>query len=139
MRVRERMSRRPLVIPPETDVATARRLLHTYGFRHLPVVDEGRVVGLVSERDIRLSQVAFAPPTDVVSINGGADIRVAEIMTTPAPVISSDEHIQVAARVMLTEHVGALPVVDDGGVLEGIVTTSDCLLASLGAGERWSA
>ena len=90
--------------------------MHTYGIRHLPVVVHGRVLGMISDRDVRGAMPGRT---------------VADVMSSPAHVVRPDDTIETAARLMLSRHISALPVVDAGGQLTGMITTTDCLLASL--------
>lgn len=125
MRVREWMSPDPVTVAPSTSVDEARHLLDTYGVRHLPVVDHGRVVGMISDRDVRLAHRALATaPADREQVD------VAAVMSTPVHVVDADAEIEQAARLMLSRRISALPVLDDGELV-GLVTTTDCLLASL--------
>jgi acetoin utilization protein AcuB len=113
--VRDVMTRGLVTIGPETPGHEARRLLDEHRIRHLPVVDGGRLVGMVSDRDVR-------------SAAGGSPTTVAREIMTPAPVtITSDARVEHAARVMLDARFGSLPVVD--GDLVGIVTYTDLLRA----------
>ncbi len=125
MRVREWMSPDPVTVAPSTSVDEARHLLDTYGVRHLPVVDHGRVVGMISDRDVRLAHRALATaPADREQVD------VAAVMSTPVHVVDADAEIEQAARLMLSRRISALPVLDNGELV-GLVTTTDCLLASL--------
>ena len=126
MRVRDWMSPDPVTVAPSTPVDEARRLLDTYGVRHLPVVDRGRTVGMISDRDVRLPHGARAAarPTET------EPAEVAEVMSTPVHVVEADEDIEAAARLMLSRRISALPVLAEGELV-GLVTTTDCLLASL--------
>lgn len=124
MAVRDWMSPDPVAIAPSTTVEEVRGLFHYYGIRHLPVVERDRVVGIVSDRDVRVDPAA--PPDPVA-----AGRAVAEVMSSPAQVITADAGIDDAARLMLSRRISALPVLDDAGGLIGMVTTTDCLLASL--------
>ena len=116
MRVRSWMSPDPVSTAPGALVAEAGRVMHTYGIRHLPVVLHGRVVGMLSDRDVR----------------GALPGRsVADVMSAPAHVVGADDTIEAASRLMLSRHISALPVVDVDQQLLGMITTTDCLLASL--------
>lgn len=116
MRVSDWMSPDPVSIAPVVAVAEAARVMHAYGIRHLPVVRHERVVGVLSDRDVR-SALPGRP--------------VADVMSAPPHVIAPEEKIDAAARLMLSRHISALPVVDDHRHLVGMITTTDCLLASL--------
>jgi acetoin utilization protein AcuB len=135
MRVRDWMSPDPVAVAPTDTVREARMLLHRYGIRHLPVVERDRVVGVVSDRDVRIDDVLLgqiAKTRDVDGVLGGVR-TVASVMSSPAHTIRDDASMEAAARAMLSRRISALPVVDVDGALVGVVTTTDCLLASLQA------
>ncbi|HUH08614.1 MAG TPA: CBS domain-containing protein [Egibacteraceae bacterium] len=139
MRVRDWMSPDPITVTPFTDVAEARRLLHRYGIRHLPVVDHGRVAGIISDRDVQITDAALdemvrrtsAPGRAVPGEAVGEGVSVGTVMSSPAHMISDGESVEAASRLMLSRRISALPVIGDDGDLLGIITTTDCLLASL--------
>ena len=113
--VREVMTREVLTIGLETPCDKARHLLDEHRIRHLPVVAGGRLVGVLSDRDVR-SAAAESPGT------------VAGRIMTPDPVtVTPETRIEHAARLMLDARFGSLPVVD--GNLVGIVTYTDLLRA----------
>jgi acetoin utilization protein AcuB len=133
MRVSEWMSPDPVALGPEDTVQEARALLRRYGIRHLPVVDRGRVVGVLSDRDVRIDEVLLAELSHVSDVKtlGGGGRAVADVMSSPAHLVAEDETMEAAARLMLSRRISALPVVDAEGALVGMVTTTDCLLATL--------
>jgi CBS domain-containing membrane protein len=95
--------------------------------RHLPVLDEGRVVGVVSQRDLFRSALAVA-----LGYGENAQkkllrtIRVKEVMHEPAITVSPEVAAKEAIRLMLEHKIGCLPVVE-GHTLMGIVTETDIL------------
>jgi acetoin utilization protein AcuB len=114
--VRDVMTHRLVTIGPETSCDEARRLMEERRIRHLPVVARGRLVGMVSDRDVR-SAAARAP---------GA---LADRIMTPDPVtVTPETRVEHAARLMLDGRFGSLPVTD-GDALIGIVTYTDLLRA----------
>jgi acetoin utilization protein AcuB len=107
---------------PSRSVESALRLMHEGRFRHLPVVQNGRLVGIISDRDV----------------NSTALRTVGEVMHGDVITVTPDTPIDVAARLMLDNKLGALPVVHSAqGDLAGIVTQSDlfAVLARLLGGE----
>lgn len=129
--VRDWMTADPLTVAPDADTREARLLLHRYGIRHLPVVDDGRVIGVVSDRDVRIDQSALDDLPDRRVVERLRERRSVEaVMSSPPHVIEPDEPIAEAARRMLSRRISALPVVEDD-LLVGVVTTTDCLLALL--------
>ena len=114
--VREVMTREVLTIGPETPCDKARRLMDEHRIRHLPVVAEGRLVGMVSDRDVRSAAVQ----------SSGA---IAGRIMTPDPVtVTPETRVEHAAQLMLAGRFGSLPVAD-GDALAGIVTYTDLLRA----------
>lgn len=131
MRVRDWMSPDPKSVTSTTTVDEARGLLHYYGIRHLPVVDRDRVVGMVSDRDVRVDPTAWRRAMFEGRDDSAEGRPVRTVMSAPPYVIGIDESVEAAARLMLSRRISALPVVDEDHVLKGIITTTDCLLASL--------
>lgn len=129
--VRDLMTPRPISVSPNTPVDEARALMQQHRIRHLPVLDRGHLVGMVSDRDIRL--VLPSPATSLSVHEIGyllTRLTVAEIMTRSPLTIAPERPITEAVRRMLANKIGALPVVV-GGELVGIVTRMNLLQACL--------
>ena len=116
MMVQQVMTREVLTIGPETPCDKARRLMDEHRIRHLPVVAGGRLVGMVSDRDIR--SAAVQPSAAIVG----------RIMTPNPVTVSSETRVEDAAQLMLDARIGSLPVAA-GDALVGIVTYTDLLRA----------
>jgi CBS domain-containing membrane protein len=103
------------------DIMTLERI------RHLPVLDEGRVVGVVSQRDLFRSALAaalgYGEKAQKMLLR---TIRVKEVMSEPAITVSPEASAKEATRLMLEHKIGCLPVVE-GRTLVGIVTETDIL------------
>jgi acetoin utilization protein AcuB len=112
------MTRHPETIRPGDMLLKAKEMMDAGGFRRLPVVHEGRVVGILTERDLRE--------------HGGylKSTKVDAVMRAPVVTIDSKASVEEAARLMLANKIGGLPVVDNGQLI-GIVTSSDLLRAFL--------
>jgi acetoin utilization protein AcuB len=126
------MSPDPVTVSPDTTVAEARGLLEAEGIRHLPVVDAGRLTGIVSDRDIGISDASLRAAVKHHTVDTLLDDErpVEAVMSSTPHVIAADAGIAQAARLMVSRRINALPVVDDD-TLVGIITSVDCLLASL--------
>ena len=109
MKVRDLMSRRVLSVSPEDTIETARRFLHDHPIHHLPVVENGKVIGILT-----FHQLAFGDPS----------VRVSTVMTRDFVVVDPMTTVRKAASLMLGGTTGCLPVMD-GAKLAGIITTSD--------------
>ena len=124
------MTRNVITASPGTSVLAARRLLTLHGIRHLPIVVDGKVVGIVSDRDIRINDREIvaslsALHSDLVS---GRYRRVSSVMTTPVQVIRPKMKLSIAALFMASRRIDALPVVEDGKLV-GIISLTDCVRA----------
>jgi acetoin utilization protein AcuB len=129
MRVSELMTRDLVTIDPRTPVIDARALMNTHRIRHLLVVENGRLVGIVTDRDIRLNVPSPATSLSVWEINYLLTrLTVEEVMTRAVITVPPSRDAREAARIMLDHKIGALPVLD-GTRLVGIVTESDLVRA----------
>ena len=125
MVVKDVMKTPVLTIGPEATLEAAFGLLLQKGIRHLPVMEEGRLVGILTDRDIRLATSALNPKGPCPG-----STRVGEVMTKEVVTAHPLDPVEEAARVMRTQKIGCLPVLEDG-VLVGIVTGIDLLDALL--------
>lgn len=119
----------PLVtIKPEAQLWEARATMSSYGIHHLLVRDRGRIVGIVSDRDIahRLSPAAshgLASRHEEEAMQR----RVLQVATFTLNTIAADATIQEAAAQIIERNISALPVRDATGEIVGIVTSRDLL------------
>lgn len=130
MRVGELMSRDVVTITTSESCHDAIALMHRKRIRHLPVVDEaGGLAGIVTDRDLR--HRLFTPaswkhlgsvPVDTLL----AAVPVTEVMSTPVVTASPEDDLETAARLMLEDKVGSVPVVH-ARRLVGILTETDLL------------
>ena len=137
LRVRDAMSREVVTVEPETGVGEAWGLCRERNIRHLPVVEGGKLVGIVSDRDLR----DVSPPRSTQDQeNTLGYVRVREIMTSDVVTAHPLDTIEHAARVIYDRHFNCLPVVADGE-LAGIITSTDLvrtLVELTGAGSEGS-
>jgi acetoin utilization protein AcuB len=118
--VQKHMTISPLVISSRRTVADARQLMREKNIRHLPVVDGGNLVGIVSQRDLYLLETlkGIDPATETVG----------EAMTSDPYAVRPDTPLEVVARTMAEHKYGSAVVVDKGAVI-GLFTTVDALRA----------
>ena len=129
MRVSDLMSRIVISTPGTTPVLEARALMQKEHIRHLLVVDDGRLQGIVTDRDIRLNMASPATSLSVWELNHLlARLTVDKVMTRGVIVIDGERNAREAARIMVDHKIGALPVLD-GERLLGIITETDLLRA----------
>ena len=105
-----------ITAPPETPVLDARSRMLEERIRHLLVTEDGRLVGIVTDRDIRLNLPSQATSLSVWEINHLlTKLTVGEVMTRTVITIGPDRDARDAAELMLDHSIGALPVTDGGG------------------------
>lgn len=126
MLVFERMTHNPITVGPDTPVADALQLIREKNVRRLPVLDKkNKLIGMVTEKDL-----LYASPSPVTSLSVHeityllSKLTVDEVMTRKPITVTEDTPIEDAAKLMVDERVGALPVMR-GQQLVGIVTETD--------------
>lgn len=127
MLVRSRMTRDPFAVTPETSLADALRLTREHRIRHLPVLRDGIVAGIVSDRDIRLAMPSPLTEADADRADFLARTPVSAVMTAEVITVGPLEAVEDAAKLMHRHRVGSLPVTEPDGRLLGIVTETDIL------------
>jgi acetoin utilization protein AcuB len=118
MLVRHRMTQQPVTVSPQDTLATAQEKMTAGHFRRVPVVHEGVLVGILTDRDLR-RHVGVEERT-----------RVGAAMTETPLTVSPQTTVEEAVQLMLKHQISGLPVVENGKVV-GIITTSDVLRAFL--------
>ncbi len=120
MLVKEMMRRPVTVVSATATLGEACELLQAHGFRHLPVMDQGRLVGILTDRDLRFatSSLCQSPRT--------AQDPVSSAMSSPPLTADPLDPVEDAARIMREHKIGCLPVLD-GTELVGILTGMDLL------------
>ncbi len=124
MLVRDIMRRPAIAVSSETTLEEAYRTMQRESIRHLPVQQGDRLVGIVTDRDLRLATSALSPaPRSPGS-------PVSEVMTRNPQTADPEDAVEDAARTMRRKKIGCLPVLE-GGQLAGIITGLDLLDAIL--------
>jgi len=131
--VKEFMTGTPISIEPEMSALAALDLMIDHGVRHLPVVESSqRVCGVVSFDDLRAAlpiAVSLTIPPSAEGRQQALDVSVSDVMT-PSPVtIGPDEALDQAVSRMIEGRFSCLPVVDERGHLDGVLTATDLLHA----------
>jgi len=120
MLIRDIMRSPAVAISADTTLRDAYRTMQEQGIRHLPVLDGEKLVGVVTDRDLRLATSALVPsPLPPES-------PVAVVMSTAPQTADASDPVEDAARTMRERKIGCLPVLEDGRLI-GIVTGLDLL------------
>lgn len=144
MFVKNYMTTEPVSIRPDVLILDARKILQEKEFRHLPVTDASGVLqGMVTDRDIRSAlPSSVASPEEREKIMARVkDTLVSEIMSENLSTLGPDSTLDDALMLLLRSNVGAVPVIDNNGVLEGIFSIRDLMGAYgnlFGLGEKGS-
>lgn len=139
MLVKDRMTLDPMVIRSDASHSEALRVLQAENFRYLPVVDEkGDLTGIVTEADLLHAAPSSATSLSMYEMNYLlANLKVEEVMSSPPITVPEDTPLEEAARVMIENDVGFLPVTCDGKLV-GVITETDIFrtfVEILGSGE----
>ena len=126
MFVINRMTKNPMTVTADTKVDEVAHLMKKHNFRRLPVVDDGKLVGFLSDSD--LMRVAPSPATTLsrYEINSLlAKICVRDIMKKDVVSVNVDATIEEAALIMYKNKIGGMPVVSNMGAVVGVITETD--------------
>ncbi len=129
MYVRDKMSRNVITITPDQSLRMARERMRKHGIRRLPVVKDGQLVGMVTDRDVRQAWASPATSLSTHELLYLLDrVTVQEVMTPKVLTVTPDAPLVEAARLLHDHKIGGLPVVD-GRAVVGIITEMDLLEA----------
>lgn len=127
-RVSEIMQTEVATLAPDEYLDLADDVMRLGRVRHLPVVDDVHLVGLVSNRDLLAASLTRALEFDPLARRAFMrNIAVSEIMSRDVLAIGPDANLWEAAALMVKHKIGCLPVVEEGDVLVGLLTETDLL------------
>lgn len=126
MLVRARMTADVLTATPETTIAEALNVTRDHGIRHLPVLDGEHVVGVVTDRDLRLAMPPMWAEQREELERALRTHRVGAVMTQTPITVAPDTPIEDAVQLMYDNRIGCLPVLENGRMV-GILTETDLL------------
>ena len=134
--VRSWMTPNPVTVTSDTSLPDAHKLMTDRKIRRLPVVDRGKLVGIVTLGDVRGAQASEATSLSIFELNYLlARLMVGRVMHQPVITVGPDATIAEAADLMLRHKIAGLPVVEHGKVI-GILTESDIFRIVVGAWKR---
>ena len=130
MPVKDWMSKDLVTIDADTSIMKASKVMKQNNIQHLPVLSQGRLNGIVSDRDLKEATPSKATTLDIHEMYHLLDtVTVKSLMPKNLFTITPGETVEKAAAVMLKHRISALPVVDAQGTLAGIITKGDIFRA----------
>lgn len=126
MFVINRMTKNPMTVTADTKVDEVAHLMKKHNFRRLPVVDDGKLVGFLSDSDLMRVAPSSATTLSRYEINSLlAKISVRDIMKKDVVSVNVDATIEEAALIMYKNKIGGMPVVSNMGAVVGVITETD--------------
>jgi acetoin utilization protein AcuB len=113
------MTRQPWTIRKDAKMTQAHQMMRAHRIRHLPVLEAGKLVGVVSERDLHLIETLPGGDPD--------EVAVEEAMSEDVYVVHADDPVDTVVEKMADHKYGSAVVVDGHGAVQGIFTTVDAL------------
>ncbi len=131
MSVADFMTRGVKTVSPDTKINVAVSTMKESGIHRLPVVDNGQLVGIITQRDIERTTPSKATSLSIYEMNYLLNqMTVADAMTKDVKTVNQNEFLEDAIYVMRQHQIGVLPVMDNGELV-GIITNNDILDAFL--------
>lgn len=132
MLVQNWMSTPAITIHAEEYMQNARRLLKDHGLRMLPVMKGGKMVGIVTDRDLKRASASDATSLEIHAVLYLlSTVKVKHIMTKTPITVPLDYTVEETAEILLNNKISGVPVVDTAGVLAGVITQSDLFRAMI--------
>jgi acetoin utilization protein AcuB len=124
------MTPKVITIDEDVSIVKASKLMNERGMQHLPVTKNSRLVGIISDRDLKEAQSSNATSLHIHELHYLLEkLKVKEIMPRKLYTTNAETPVDKAAALMLKHNISALPVVDNKGNLEGIITKGDVFRA----------
>ena len=139
MLVKDFMKRDPITVKKDDSFRYALKLIRKEGIKHLPVLEGKKVVGIVTDRDLRQAAPSPATSLEVHELNYLLErLEVEAIMTKKVITVTPESKLLDAAKLLITRKIGCLPVVEQDELV-GIITETDILRAYIEQEERITA
>jgi len=127
MKIADVMTRNVMTLKPEQTLRDAVELLRSKHIRHLPVVEDSKLIGIVTDRDVKRATPSLLSGVDRDEYDRVLDeTKIAQIMTREPMTVTPESGLKAAVKIFIDRKVGALPVVS-GSQLVGIITEIDLL------------
>jgi len=130
MLIQDWMARDVLTVDENTSLMRATRIMKENNIRRLPVVAHGKVVGIVTDRDVKDASPSKTASLDIHELYYLlSEMKVKDVMTPNPLTLQGNDSLEMAALIMLEDKISGIPVVDDSGHLIGLLSETDVLRA----------
>lgn len=123
------MTPNPHVVSPDLSVREAFYTMRAEGYRHLMVLEDNQLVGIVSDRDLRRPDISTEPDGWLDYYNLDENYQVKDVMTSDPKTARSHDPLEKALKLLIFHKISALPVLNKKDELLGIVSTQDMMAA----------
>ena len=130
MLIKDWMAKDVLTVDEDASLMRVTRIMQENNIRRLPVVAQGKLVGIITDRDVKDASPSKAATMDIHELHRMmSDMKVTEVMTPTPMTLSGNDSLEKAALIMLECKISGLPVADQDGRLTGVVSETDVLRA----------
>ncbi|MFC1513280.1 CBS and ACT domain-containing protein [Thermodesulfobacteriota bacterium] len=130
MLIKDWMAKDVLTVTEDASLMRVTRIMKENNIRRLPIVAEGKLMGIITDRDVKDASPSKAASMDIHELHRMmSEIKVTEVMTPTPMTLSGNDSLEKAALIMLESKISGLPVADQNGHLIGLVSETDVLRA----------
>ena len=134
MLIKDWMTKEVLTVDENTSLMRATRMMKENNIRKLPVVSHGKLLGIISDRDVKDASPSKNTSLDIHELYYLlSEMKVKDVMTRNPITISGLESLEKAAMIMLENKISGIPVVEEGGHLSGLLSETDVMLGFIRA------
>lgn len=128
MLIKDWMAKDVMTVDENTSLMRATRVMKENSIRRLPVVSHGKLIGIITDRDVKDASPSKTTSLDIHELYYLlSEMKVKDVMTDAPLTLSGKETLEKAAFIMLNSRISGLPVVDDNGHLIGLLSETDVL------------
>ena len=128
MLIKDWMTKDVLTVDENTSLMRATRLMKENNIRRLPVVSHGKLIGIITDRDVKDASPSKTTTLDIHELYYLlSEMKVKDVMTPNPYTLHGNDSLEKAAMIMLHSKISGMPVVDDAGYLTGLLSETDVL------------
>lgn len=128
MLIEDWMAKNVLTVDENTSLMRATRVMKENNIRRLPVVSHGKLMGIVTDRDVKDASPSKTATLDIHELYYLlSEMKVKDVMTASPLTLKGKDSLELAALIMLEDKISGIPIVDDSGHLVGLLSETDVL------------